>query len=594
MVSWSLLLISLALFKGPGDAARTPLRRTLSEAASPSGSLSTSEATPTKDQDGKDFQRHQCTGSCELVSRGSNNNTKTSCQCVSPANSNSFVNIEFDHQLRKIYLKCSEEFVIISELESFGLILKNASGYQVTLTKFCCPTNLGGSGNLGRVLGRGLGLTALGGLRVRPRHFQLDLNPGSFRGLQALRIRNLNLQGNITGIAGPNIFLPFKDTLRNLRIENTRTRRLPSDLFAGLENLRALFVIRNHNLLYGAFRGSQFKGLARLEELALRDNNQTHLDQSIFRSMEGLTKLDLGANRFQKLPNDTFDQLTGLAELSILEDCNTQYINAPRCERFFSSRHFQPLKQLKRFSYSAYNHYLCPHFDQNTFEYQNDIHYIRITNACLRSHHLSNFGALPNLKELDVSQNNLTNLGNFEPAHSNIILNLNNNRLDCTCENVNFLIKYGIEPTQQIMPCNMDASFQMDCEQESSLLYVTLASSVAVLAMVLVACFVYTNHRQLQKTKATNSFDDSGEYSAFLSYCNEDKEFAHEIKDSMENNIGSGFKFLYHEEHFGLGRPIIDNIDRAVEVSRCVLLILSQVKITQNSFYANKKYFNTR
>jgi len=62
-------------------------------------------------------------------------------------------------------------------------------------------------------------------------------------------------------------------------------------------------------------------------------------------------------------------------------------------------------------------------------------------------------------------------------------------------------------------------------------------------------------------------------YDVFVSYANEDRNFAHRVVEFLRKN---SCRVCFHEEHFSFGTSIVDNINLAVVKSKRVLCIVSE------------------
>ena len=97
---------------------------------------------------------------------------------------------------------------------------------------------------------------------------------------------------------------------------------------------------------------------------------------------------------------------------------------------------------------------------------------------------------------------------------------------------------------------------------------------LVVVIIAIVAYFIKKRKTQILKPFRGNS---NKEFDVFISYSNLDKEF---VEDFMVPNLEDEtnevkYRCLLHERDFMPGRPIIDQITRAVDTSSCTMIVLS-------------------
>lgn len=166
-----------------------------------------------------------------------------------------------------------------------------------------------------------------------------------------------------------NIFSrPTMKNLKSVTISDSSIKKIPSNIFTPLHNLKILDIRRSDISLTPQF----FSSLDNLEELSLFANSIQELPPDIFSGLHNLKLLDVRFNKISCLPETLFHPLTSLETLH-LEYNNIEHI---------SSTHFMGLKNLR-------NLHVC----SNSLEHIPDLSSL-----------------LPSLKQLRCSDNFLTRL----------------------------------------------------------------------------------------------------------------------------------------------------------------------------------------
>ncbi len=122
--------------------------------------------------------------------------------------------------------------------------------------------------------------------------------------LSNMKINDLNGLRNILNIK----------TVQFLRLGNNQLTTIPTNAFAGLTNLKDLFL-RDNQLT--TIQPNAFTGLTSLTELALYNNQLTTIQPNAFAGLTNLEKLYLYNNQLTTIKPDTFTGLTSLTELAL-------------------------------------------------------------------------------------------------------------------------------------------------------------------------------------------------------------------------------------------------------------------------------------
>lgn len=502
----------------------------------------------------------------------------------------------------ELYCPGKGSFSIATDLAPLNLSLGNGSDHGVILGKSCYYSMETLRNQMvfnSDIFSLGLGLTSLKVLNLKPRATrknQISLSRSSFESISSLGVKVVNVEVSI-GQLGNSCFESLKDSLEEISIKNTAIKQIPNDTFSGLSGLKTLKIISNSDI-NETFAPDLFKGLISLETLLLRQNNQSYLHESSFRELISLKYLDIGGNRFRTIPINIFELNANLEELKILNDCNTH--NLSPCSRSLTSDLLKPLTKLQSFSYSLFNRDPCANFTQDFFRHSTySLSQVRISHACLPNDDLSVFQSLQRVKTIDASENNIVSVENFVPNSNLKSLNLYQNLLKCTCDNVQALrtwnrtVDLGKKLRIACKPNNLSlerARAKLQCQFLMEMPVFWVGCAVAILTLAL-AVFLYALRSRRATWRRDSFYDESGEFDAFLSYCDEDKELAHHIKDTLEAREGSAstseMQIFIHEQHFDAGPPILENIARAVDQSRCTVLIISKVSKDRKMHYSS-------
>ena len=143
----------------------------------------------------------------------------------------------------------------------------------------------------------------------------LTLKSGDFAGLDNLK--TLYLYENQLSALPEDVFAGL-GSLEELWLSHNQLSELPEDVFDGLGNLKMLRLYENQ---LGALPEDVFDGLESLESLYLGDagygNQLSELPEDVFDGLSNLQRLRLADNELTALPEDVFDGLDSLEELRL-------------------------------------------------------------------------------------------------------------------------------------------------------------------------------------------------------------------------------------------------------------------------------------
>nr|WBP49903.1 Toll-like receptor protein [Mimachlamys nobilis] len=238
---------------------------------------------------------------------------------------------------------------------------------------------------------------------------------------------------------------------------------------------------------------------------------------------------------------------------------------------------------------------------------------MRILN--LSNNALSEFSLdLSNMKQLEYLDLSHNQLRTIKPEQrdqidnlrvNNVTLNLEGNRMDCSCEQLEYLkwlahnrdifvnfLRYECEFPNgtQITFSNFDiALIELTKSCASYIVIIAVFGSMIVLSISLtISGIVYRYRWKLRYvfymarirrggyTPVVSAMDDDDyEWDAFVSYCSSDYQFVlKHVITNLENN--EGLKLCLHQRDFVPGEEIAKNITNAIHQSRKTVVLLSR------------------
>lgn len=240
--------------------------------------------------------------------------------------------------------------------------------------------------------------------------------------LEHLYLESFSKQENLTKLVlnfnkfqtlHPGVFDSLKQ-LENLQMKGNIIINLPPVLFRNLHNLRNLDLSQNK---LEEIKTETFTGLARLEVLKMSNNHISNLTHDMFHNLSQLVELHLEWNKISQLDDDIFSVLTKLKVLNLRGNLLTN----------FSGKAFgSEAPNLKELNLQ----------DNRLTELSSLSHLTCLTDLILSSNQFSNlsegiFNNITLLESLDLSENQLTFLPEsiFSELFSLKVIHLHKNNI---------------------------------------------------------------------------------------------------------------------------------------------------------------------
>ena len=368
---------------------------------------------------------------------------------------------------------------------------------------------------------------------------------------------------------------------------------LPIRLETGYFNSSTLQYAIAHNIL----------GENNIKHVYAQDNVFYNLIGPL-ENVESIEAFDLSNNFCTHISNYFFDYFTGLKHLKMNHN-----ILGFVLQQDVNGEIFKNLHNLTNIELS-YNR--IQSLPDSIFK-----HLVSLENVMLRSNLLREFNMridhMRNLKIIDLSLNQLSEIPkklreqiSRISQHHEVIVNLTGNPIGCNCENVDFIrwivqtkvvVRFGQNDTCQTK-FSTSNHFRMDKTSELLLLLESKCRSYTVLIVIMLCLLVsmvcitacglvyryrwklrYLYYMTKSRYKGYSTVDnktreDVYEFDAFVSYADEDRQFAlHEILEKVEK--ASDLKLCFHSRDFIPGFDIAENITNAIHNSRKTVCILS-------------------
>ncbi|XP_052089707.1 toll-like receptor 3 [Mytilus californianus] len=383
-------------------------------------------------------------------------------------------------------------------------------------------------------------------------------------------LQNLTLGNNNIGAFGKNAFRCLPN-IQFLNLEGIHTGRLQDNVFSPMPVLKTLLLPRIGNPLKKigqfAFNSSSL--------VTLHMNlNFIHFDRTstkVFSYCLHLENLDLSQNfmpRNLSMFKEMLQPLSNLRKLILVQSAITD----------IPDMLFTPFKNIWSINLMG----------NRIFRWNNI--FINVTSLTM----------------LDLSVNSISviNQTSFPPEvlFSLKKLDLGFNPFSCTCEQrwflnwtkhfMNKVVNFKLYKCKH--PPKMDGKLLSNYHptEEScnplkpiNTIIIGLAASGTIIVLIIVLIvrcqshiknYVYLLRVSYNKRRGYLSFDndDDFEYNAFVVYCEADRDWVH-TKFVQRVEKEEGLKLCIHHRDFEIGQPIIDNIDKFVEKSRKVVVIMS-------------------
>ncbi|XP_071124682.1 toll-like receptor 13 [Mytilus edulis] len=383
-------------------------------------------------------------------------------------------------------------------------------------------------------------------------------------------LKHLNLGSNNIGDLGNNTFrcLP---SVQLLNLEGINTGRIQDNVFSSMPQIKTLMISRIGNPLKKisefAFNSTSLSTL----QMSLNNFHFDRTTNKLFAYCPNIEYLDLSQNFMPRNLSMFKEILLPLSNLQkiLLAGCGITAI---------PEMLFTPFKKIWSINLSQ----------NKIFQWKNL--FLNVTSLTML--------------ELSVNSIAVINQTSFprEVLYSLKILNLGFNPFSCTCDQLWFLnwtkhfmkkvvhfrnykckhppdlagqLLYDYHPTVEVCaPWN-----------PVNTIIIGLAGSgmiIVLIIVLIVRCqsniknYIYLFRVTYNKRRGYLTLDDDEdfEYNAFVVYCEADSDWVHtKFIQRVENE--EGLKLCIHHRDFEIGQPIIGNIDKFVEKSRKVVVIMS-------------------
>lgn len=338
---------------------------------------------------------------------------------------------------------------------------------------------------------------------------------------------------------------------------------------------------------------------------------QVYLQDNIIHSwigpmhgVENITVLDMSKNFCANIGKDVGVNLTGLLTLKLAENAL-----GPRFQFDLTGKIFRNLRRLQ-FLDISYNRIQALPFP--FFKNLRSINHLYVSNNLLSDWCIA-MGHMVNLTTLDLSKNRI---GTISPrgmaeldlvlARGNLSINLRNNKILCTCENLNFLEWMFVNRAHfkniDLYTCSnaqknyMNINFKQFSKSISqlkgkcksyTLYYIIISVTGTCFLSVIFGVALYRNRWKIRYMRYTlfqrardshllsSSSDDLFLYDAFVSYTSKDRDFV--IKDMIQKlEQDNGVQLLIRDRSFIPGEFKCQQIVRSIQESRKTICVVSK------------------
>ena len=306
-----------------------------------------------------------------------------------------------------------------------------------------------------------------------------------------------------------------------------------------------------------------FENLTRLKELVFQFCNISFVHEDAFDGLVNLTKLDLGHNLLASLSNPMFKRVTKLKTLIL------QYNKIS----FISEKTFADLLALR---------------------------YLDLSHNNLNVISVHEFKSMSYISQLKLADNPwscdckyLERMKNFTITHAHSILDFED--VTCAMQNstANVLEKYPLADVHLPDFCDNETVVfnhtNTEIDRLSRSAIVAMSSVLSIIFVGLIAFWITFWKREFLKvwcfvkfgwkfTRAENKDDANRPYDAFVSYSSQDEGFVvRELAPYLEEEREGrpGYRLCVHYRDFAVGASIAESIISAVELSKRVIIVLS-------------------
>ncbi|XP_033746771.1 toll-like receptor 4 [Pecten maximus] len=345
--------------------------------------------------------------------------------------------------------------------------------------------------------------------------------------------------------------------------------------------------------------------------LHFAENKLTHLSaqKNMFVEWRGpifnLTKLeyaDLSNNFCSYVAVDFFQHLTSLKTLIISTNLLGFMINLDTQGKTFQSNTLMTKLDISRNRIDM--------LPGKIFHTLDKMQYLNVSFNLMTSWDV-NISHMTNLKYLDLSHNQLSELSDQNRRHidtitktGNLTINLSNNRLQCSCQTLPFMrwvnlnkkvfkrfhtYKCSFDNHTSVSFSDLDTVLQQlekDCTSYIGLIAGLLSAIVFCLAILVCGLlfryrwklrylYYLTKNRYRGYARIRDDQSHDYQYDAFVSYAEEESQFVH--RDFIENlETNRHFRLCVHGRDFIPGMDIAANITNAIHSSRKTVIVMSE------------------
>lgn len=523
------------------------------------------------------------------------------------------------------YLECHTSLVSHDLSQNIGNLSLSMGNISYFFIKDCNPESF-------TEMLMSLGVTAVGELKIKAKNLDLEVMASAFASMSDTYPSLKSVELNYAGIYQlRNGSLDGLRLIERLEITQTSVGELPETLLSKMTDLKTLVIFNNP--MMRTFPENLLKSNWKLQHLDLSMNYLMALPSMLLRSQDSLRYLDLGSNQFRSIPESLLEvSCQSLSEFLMLKDsCSSGTrrrknldLNSTPCSRFMPETLLRGCANLTTFKYSFSNRSKRDRvvFPGSFFNDASNLRTIMINRADLRTDLLSDLlRPLKSITYLDLSQNQLDTVQEGVVPSTVTTLRLANNPLVCQCDNLaelnilrlNNLVDYDHVQIRDCPSSEPDLLFGIEeatysfCTFEESvwqtvgllilglicLLLVSLLTTICISERlriwmyhnpVLSMCFRREKKKTLMNPDSGVVKDTDVNFDTFISYSEEDGEFAMSLADSLENPDnalnseqlgGRIYRCCLHHRDWRAGESILENIIASVNDSHRTIILMS-------------------
>ena len=321
------------------------------------------------------------------------------------------------------------------------------------------------------------------------------------------------------------------------------------------------------------------------------------------RNVESVETFNLSNNFCSELSTQFFDGFIGLKTLLLNNNMIGYSLKSD-----VKGLSFKYLKNLETLEINSNKINLLP---RNIFFNLTSLKYLRLSNNTMRKF-IVDIIHMQDLEILDLSNNELTGLRETFTQNVDILsknsprfrLIFSGNPIRCDCENLDFIRwvssskNIAFEKSDFCITTKAEngrvymtniAEFHVQLEKNCKSYIGLIISTICLVIVIVTAIFgviVYRYRWKIRylyyimkgqyfgyKTLRRNDDENIYEYDAFISYADEDREFAlHKMIENIEKN---DIRLCFHSRDFTPGFDIAENITNAIHNSRKTVCVLS-------------------